>query len=138
VQDEAFAEGKATAGKILAALYPLFDPHRPTFVNAADKREQTELIQGLSAIRSRKLDEATAQVFRSLDLTRHEGTNRVVADDLALACMDRLIGKGLLDKELRAYCEQRIRELQGRRREIAEDQRLELLQKQLRRIRNGN
>ncbi len=135
-QDKEFLAGKAAASKILATLYPGYNPDDPPFINATDTREQKDLIEGLSGVRGGRLDEAVARIFRSLDLGRYEGFNRVTADDLALACMDRLIGKGM-DKEFEAYCETRIRELKLRRREIAEDQRPDLLGERLQRIRKG-
>jgi hypothetical protein len=134
--DREFLEGKDAAGRILAALYPGYDPHSPSFINAAQTREQTDLIEGLAGVRSDRLDRAVAAVFRSMDPARHEGFDRVIADDLALACMDRLIGKGM-DAEFESYCERRIAELKQRDREIAENQRLEFLGERLRRIREG-
>jgi len=98
------ARGKATAKRILAEVYPRWIPINPPFINAATETDQCKLIEGLSGIRSRKLDEAVANVFRSIDVERYKGTDRVYFDYLALACMDRLIGSRM-DAELRAYCE---------------------------------
>jgi len=57
----------------------------------------------------------------------------VWADDLAVACIDRLIGKGM-EGEFKTYCENRIGELAARQLNPAETQRLELLQERLRRL----
>src|SRR5262249_29950054 len=108
----------------------------PPFINAADVRDQTELIEELSRVKSAALDRAIARVFRSLDPERYKGAERVVTDDLVLACMDRLAGTDL-DASFRAYCAGRVKELEGRRRTIAEDQRLEMLQDRLRRMKRG-
>jgi hypothetical protein len=47
--------------------------------------------------------------------------------------MDRLLGKGL-DKEFATYCDKRVRELQNKKREVAEDQRLRYLSQMLHKI----
>jgi hypothetical protein len=125
---------RAAAKQVLAALYPDYDAGHPPFLNAATETDQARLVEGLSGIRSERLDEAVARLFRSLDLARFKGFRRTYADDLALACMDRLAGKGM-DAEFRAYCEKRIRELEGRHREIAEEQRLGFLRERLQRLR---
>jgi hypothetical protein len=96
--------------------------------------EATDLVQSLAGINNDKVDGAVLALFRSIDLEKFHGSDRVVADSLALACMERLAGKGL-DDEFAAYCEGRIRELKGRKREIAEEQRLEFLTEMLRRLR---
>src|SRR5262249_4879181 len=93
-------------------------------------------IRGLSGVQSSKLDKAITRVYRSLDLERYQGSYRTIADDLALACMDRLIGKGM-DREFEAYCERRIAELRQRRRQGGEDQRLEFLSERLQRLQRG-
>ncbi len=108
----------------------------PGFVDAATERNHVYLIEGLSNVRSAKLDEAIVKVFQSLDLKRHKESDRIDADHVAVACMDRLIGKGM-DAEFRVYCEQRIRELEQKQRGHAEDQRLEALHERLRRIGMG-
>jgi hypothetical protein len=128
-------EGKLAA-RILAELYPQFDLHRPGFINAASTEDQTALVEGLSGLGGPKVDEAVARVFRSIDQGRAEGFDRVHVDDLVLACLNRLAGKGL-DKELVKYCETRIRELEKRDRQVAEDQRLEMLRAGLQRLRKG-
>jgi hypothetical protein len=43
------------------------------------------------ARRKQKIDEAVLALFRALDLKKFEGFDRVVADDVALACMERFI-----------------------------------------------
>jgi hypothetical protein len=108
---------------------------RPLSDWAATKR-QADLIEGLAGLRSSELDEAVVGVFRSLDPGHYEGFDRLGADDLALACMDRLAGKDM-DKEFAAYCERRVGELRGRPRQLAEDQRLEFLEKRLRLLGGG-
>lgn len=131
---EEFAEARATVKKVLAALYPDFDATRQGFfLNAVTERDQTNLIEQLSGIRSSVLDAGVLQAFRSIDLTRYEKTDRVYVDVLAVACMDRLIGKGV-DNELRVYCERRIRELEERPRTLLEEQPLEFLRERLNRI----
>ena len=80
--------------------------------------------------------EAILRVFQSLDLKRYKESDRIDADDVAVACMDRLIGKGM-DAEFRVYFEQRIRELEQKQRGHAEEQRLESLRERLRRIGMG-
>lgn len=133
-QTKDFQKGEATAKKILADVYPQFELGQPGFVNGTTDRDQMHLIQGLSNVRSEKLDDAIIKVFQSLDLKRYTESDRIDADDVALACMDRLIGKGM-DAEIRAYCEQRIRELEQKTRGYAEEQRLQALRERLGRIR---
>jgi hypothetical protein len=133
-EDKHFREQQVTAKKILACLYPDYNPDHPPFLNAATETEQTSLVAGLSGIRSKMLDESVGLLFRSLDLERFHGLGRLYPDDLALACMDRLLGKGM-DNAFKAYCERRIRELGGKHREAAEEQRLEFLRERLQRIR---
>jgi hypothetical protein len=129
-------EGRAAAARILAEVYPGYDPYLPPFIDAANVREQTDLIESLSQVKSGALDRAIAGVFRSLDPGRYEGQERVATDDLVLACMDRLAGTDL-DARFKAYCVGRIKELQGRERSIAENQRLEKLRDRLRRMERG-
>jgi len=116
----------ATAKRILAEVYP----DRPRFVNAATEDDQKYLIEGLSSVQSEKIDAAVAKVFRSIDLKRYDP---LWVDDLAVACIDRLIGKGM-EGEFKTYCENRIGELAARQLNPAETQRLELLQERLRRL----
>ncbi len=133
---EEFAKARARVKKVLASLYPGFDPGRPEFfLNAVTEQDQTHLVEGLSGVPSSAVDKGVAQAFRSIDLTRYEKVDRIYADDIALACMDRLIGKDL-DHELRAYCQGRIRELEEQPRSHGEEQRLEFLRQRLNRIDN--
>jgi hypothetical protein len=88
--------------------------------------DQTAKVRSLTRIQSKAVDGAVLALLRAVGLAKFEGLDRVVADDLVLACMGRLAG-GDLDGELAAYCDGRIGELQGRGREVAEDQRLQLL-----------
>jgi hypothetical protein len=89
--------------------------------------EQANVVSGLSGLGGSEVDKAVARVFRSLA----PGT-----DDLALACMNRLIGKGM-DKEFKSYCESRIAELKKRNGDSGEEQRLEQLQQRLAHIRRA-
>jgi hypothetical protein len=132
--EDDFLRQKAAAKKILTSLYPDYNPANPPFLNAATETDQRRLVEELSGIRSKKLDDAISQLYRSLDLERFHGVNRVYADDLALACMERLVGKGM-DEGFKAYCERRIRELEGQEHlEIGEKQRLEFLGEMLQRL----
>jgi hypothetical protein len=124
-----FANGKATAIKVLAALYPQYDPNRPAFINAASTEELTDLIWGLSNVRSQEVDKAVTTLFRSVGAM----PNRDAADSLGWACLERLIGKGL-DKELAAYCEKRIQELTRTPRKVGEDDPADDYRQMLRRI----
>ena len=133
---EEFAAAREMIKKVLVALYPNFDPNQEDlFINAVTEQDQIRLIEGLLSIQSDALDAGTTHVFRKIDLNRYDKADRIYADDLAIACMDRLIGKGL-DDELRVYCEGRIEELEVAQRSYAEEQRLEPLRKRLNRIRN--
>jgi hypothetical protein len=96
-------------------------------------RDQAYLLEGLVGIQSEKLDTAVREVFRSIDPQRYAGSDKVYADDLATACMDRLIGKGL-DAELQRYCETRIRELEQKERDHYEERALQGLRERLQRI----
>lgn len=104
--------------------------------NLTDVGDQKDFINGLRTIRSDSLDNAVANVFRSLNLEKFVGYERIHADSVALACMDRLIGKGM-DAEFETYCEKRIQELQSTKREAAENQRLRFLEERLDRIRKA-
>jgi hypothetical protein len=119
------AAGEEVAVKVLSV---------PTLTAREGTEEATRAVWSLAGIKNERVDRAVLGLFRSLDLTRFEGSDRVVADDLALACMGRLAGKGF-DDEFAAYCEGRIRELKGRERNIGEEQRLQILSTLLGRLR---
>lgn len=88
--------------------------------------EARDRIQAVAGVKNKKIDGAVLALFRALDPKKFEGFARVRADDVAPACMERLAGKGA-DAEFAAYCQGRIEELKTRKREIAEEQRLEFL-----------
>jgi hypothetical protein len=96
--------------------------------------EVIKVVEAVASTKSKKIDNAVLALFRALDLKKFEGFDRVVVDDVALACMERLAGKGA-DAEFAAYCRGRIEVLKTRKREIAEEQRLELLTTMLGRLR---
>jgi hypothetical protein len=135
-KDEKLVGEKAIAAKILQELYPKYDPDQPPFINATETEEQTALVQALSAFRSEKFDSAVLKLLRSIDLEKYEVKRRIDADHLALTCMGRLLGKGF-DKEFATYCERRIKDLQGKKREPVQDQRLESLSGMLATIRSA-
>jgi hypothetical protein len=96
--------------------------------------EVIRVIEVLAGVQNEKIDEAVLALFRAPDLKKFKGFDRVWADDVALACMERLVGKGT-DAEFAAYCRGRIEELKARKREIAEEQRLGFLTTMLGRLR---
>jgi hypothetical protein len=96
------------AGKILAELFPRFDAHTPSFINAAEPSEQTELIAALAVTRSAKFDDAVYRVFQQNAILRaDDNQGRYEQDQLAFTCMNRLKGQGH-DEEFRAFAARRI------------------------------
>jgi hypothetical protein len=121
------------ADNLLAELYPGFDFATSKPIHVAEEQEQSNLINSLSNVQSEKVDRAVANLFRTWDSKRVEGFNRIWSDDLALACMDRLIGKDM-DAEFKDSCERRIAELQKRKADSAESQRIDKLRQRLNKI----
>jgi hypothetical protein len=117
-------------------MYPNYDPLRPGFLNAVETYHQAGLIGRLSFIESEKVDEAVARVFRALDWRQYEVAERVWADQLAFACMDRLIGKGM-DRDFEAYCLGRLEDLKQRKREVEDVLSLKWLEQRLGTIRSS-
>jgi len=70
-------------------------------INSGNAREQAEFIQSLSPLRSNEVD---AQVYRIFHNIGDDHLDELwKQNDLAVACMERLIGKGH-DAEFAAYC----------------------------------
>jgi hypothetical protein len=67
------------------------------FVESWNNSDLTDFINVLTRDKSKKIDQSVFQVFSKI---RDD-------DDLALACMTRLIGRGY-DDQLRAYCKRRL------------------------------
>jgi hypothetical protein len=132
-----FAAARITVKNVLAAIYPKFDPDHLSFFNAVTEQDHTRLVEALAGISSDNLDNGVIQTFRSINLHLFEMVDRTYADDLAVACMDRLVGKGI-DKELVQYCERRIQELEIRQMTNRVDHSLKILRMQLNRIRANN
>jgi hypothetical protein len=97
------------AGRIMAALYPGYDPNDPPFIDGARPFEQTAVVWALERARSEKIDEAVYRVFAAAAATEPGMLGeRYDLDDLALACVARLAGKGH-DAEFRAFVSARAR-----------------------------
>jgi hypothetical protein len=106
------AEAQHRARTILAELFPNFDPHTPSFINAAEPREQTHLIAALARTRSAKIDDAVYRVFQQdTTLRANDDQERYEQDQLAFVCMTRLKGQAH-DEELRQFVDRRIAELE--------------------------
>jgi hypothetical protein len=94
-RNKEFLAGKERASKILALFYPGYDPHSPSFINAAAPAEQADLIDSLTKCRSEKVDQAVYRVFQSaahMKAATEDG--RLWLDGLSVVCMSRLVGKG--------------------------------------------
>src|SRR5262249_48792349 len=97
------------AGEVLAAVYPTFDPYERPFFNGASVAEQARLVTGLGATASAQIDAAVADLLRrGLEWVPGDHySDRIAVDDLVLACLPRLIGKGH-DEMIRGYLVGRI------------------------------
>lgn len=103
-----FLAGRRRASQMLARLYPDYDPHAPSTINAATPNEQVDLIVSLAESHSSRIDWAVHRVFQAA-VQRMEATarGRVELDRLLFCCMSRLQGKGH-DREFRGVIARRI------------------------------
>jgi hypothetical protein len=106
-------DGKATATKILARLYPSYSFYTPAFVNAASADEQADLVRGLARTQSGKIDHAIYKVFQTavqMDVATENDEDSF--EGLCLACMMRLAGRGH-DEEFREYVDRRLKAVEA-------------------------
>lgn len=88
---------------IVARIYPELQGRRtPIRIAAVTEWEQAEFIRCLHALPSSAIDQAVYRLYRGVGAGNFERD-----DDLALACMERLIGKAH-DPEFIDYCRSRV------------------------------
>lgn len=106
--DETYYEGK-----YLRTMFPSFNPLAAGMPPAAGPGEMSTIVTYVANLKAREIDDAVQSVFRRAIAFRNAGSVDQVqsnVDDLALACVGRMAGKGH-DQEYRTYFETRIREL---------------------------
>ncbi|MCH8274769.1 MAG: hypothetical protein IH851_08265 [Armatimonadetes bacterium] len=126
----------AKVEKILAAIYPTYErePYTAYFVNAVRLFDQGRLIEALKPFKSKKIDKAVHEAFKSNAPERFEGDNLDYYMDLfAIVCMSRSIGTEY-DAQYRAYCERRIKEIEATDEKPEEDAMLAALKEWLKKL----
>jgi hypothetical protein len=112
---------------ILARVYPQYDRYSPPFINATTVEDLEKLISGIAPLRSPKVDRAVAEAFRlALRTDPFNYSERIRLDDLALACLPRLVGKGY-DGLFKPYLAGRIKFIEATPASSAERYRLDSL-----------
>ncbi|HEY3779740.1 MAG TPA: hypothetical protein VGL56_01560 [Fimbriimonadaceae bacterium] len=107
------------ATMILKTLFPDYSEYRNTFYNVVDLRDQADLVKGLQSFPGKAIDAAVQKVFERMVRYRNEPSKNdderlyrnVLSDDLALACAERIVGKGF-DTQYLSYFRGREAEIE--------------------------
>jgi ankyrin repeat protein len=94
---------KGMVPKAVKLVAPGFDLDRPPFVNAARPYSQENIVEALEYFDSKKIDQAVHKFFLSIALPGAGKKLDEENEDLAFACMYRLIGRGY-DDDIERFC----------------------------------
>jgi hypothetical protein len=104
---------KDMATQILAKRFSYYNPLEPPFIDAMEPKQAADLVRGLCCIRTAVIDKAVHELFhKATAFKAKREEDRILCDELVMACMSRLSGKGL-DDEFRAFCKKRIKEIES-------------------------